>query len=173
LENLRKPIELSKVLFFPNEKATQETINSNKYYDWMINRGFEKKNINIFDYYHPNEFTGLNIDCIHISGGNTFQMLDRLRKCNADKLITDYIKSGVIYIGGSAGAHIVSKSIKHLIGIDDNPTGISDYNALGFFNGILFCHYTEERKKYYDRAVINSEIQMYKLTDDDSIILDE
>ncbi len=173
LENLRKPIEKSKVLFFPNENATQESINSEKYHSWMIDRGFKRKNIYVFDYYNPYEFSNLDIDCIHISGGNTFKTLDRIKNCQANELILNYILKGITYIGGSAGAHIVTKNIEHLLPIDKNTTGITDFKALGLFDGILFCHYTEKLKEYYDKAVRNNDIAVYKLTNDESIVIDD
>nr|WP_307993182.1 Type 1 glutamine amidotransferase-like domain-containing protein [uncultured Niameybacter sp.] len=126
IKNLKKPIEQCKVLFFPNEKATQEMIQSEKYYQWMQECGFEKENVYIFDYYNPKKFINLQIDCLHISGGSACQTLDRIRSCNADKIITNYINQGVTYIGGSAGTHIATKNIMHVLPFEQSISPLFD-----------------------------------------------
>ena len=141
INNIDKELLDNKVLFIPNEKATKEKINSNKYYDRLYRDGFTNRdNIYIFDETEVDRFRNLNIDLIYISGGNTFATLDKIKKCDFDKDIIDYIKNGVIYIGGSCGAHIASKNIKHLEKLDDNYLNIKDYDALGMFDGIIIPH---------------------------------
>lgn len=171
INNLLKPIESCSVLFFPNEKATFETIHSEKYILRLQGFGFSKENIIVFDYYNPNQFYDLKIDVIYISGGNTFLTLDRINKCGFTTKLIEYIKSGVIYIGGSAGAHIVTADISHLCGIDEVPLNIKNFSGLGLFDGILICHYTEERKSLY-LELKNQNRKVIKLTDDDSLVID-
>lgn len=173
LDNLDKDLSDYKVLFIPNEKATKEKINSNKYYDRLKDDGFNKKeNIYIFDESRPDEFKNLNIDLIYVSGGNTFATLDKLRKCNFDKEIVNYVKNGVIYIGGSCGAQIVTSDIKHVEAFDENYVNMKNYKGLGLFNGIIFCHYDESRKNNYEKA-LNGKFKVYKLSNDDSIVVND
>ena len=137
INNIDKELSDNKVLFIPNEKATKEKIKSDKYYDRLYRDGFTNRaNIYIFDETEADRFRNLNIDLIYVSGGNTFATLDKIRKCGFDKDIINYIKNGVIYIGGSCGAHIVTKNIKHLEKLDDNYLNIKDYDALGLFDGM-------------------------------------
>ena len=178
LNNIDKELSDNKVLFIPNEKATREKIKSDKYYDRLYNDGFTKRdNIYIFDETKVDIFRNLNIDLIYISGGNTFATLDKIRKCGFDKDIINYIKNGVIYIGGSCGAHIVTKNIKHLEKLDDNYLNIKDYNALGMFDGIIIPHYNEEdynselRKQVYNKLVSENKYKVYALTNDDSLVI--
>lgn len=171
LDNLDKKLSECKVLFIPNEKATKDKINSNKYYERLKTDGFENKNnIYIFDESRPNDFRNLDIDLIYVSGGNTFATLDKLRKCDFDKEIVDYVNKGVTYIGGSCGAQIVTSNIKHVEAFDENYVNMEDFKGLCLFDGILFCHYDESRKKNYDEA-LNGKYKVYKLTDDDSIVI--
>jgi len=146
INNLGIPIKDCKVLYIPNEKATLELIESELYHNRVQAFGFQKQNIIVFNYYESNQFINLQIDAIYISGGNTFRTLDRLKKCGFDKAIINYVNNGVTYIGGSSGAHIASKNIEHILDFDDNESGVSDFEGLGLFDGILFCHYTEEKK---------------------------
>lgn len=170
MDNLPYPIDKCKLLFIPNEKATAEAILGSLYYDRMQEFGFVKENVYVFDHNNPDKFRNLDIDVLYISGGNTFGTLDKIRKCGFDKDIINYVKSGVVYIGGSAGAHIVSKNIQHVEKYDANTVGITDFSGLGLFDGVLICHYTDARKKDYENLSANSEFKAYALTDEDSIV---
>ncbi|MBQ2964225.1 MAG: Type 1 glutamine amidotransferase-like domain-containing protein [Clostridia bacterium] len=172
LKNLPKPIEDCKLLFIPNEKADSQAINSDLYYNRMAEFGFSKANTYVFDHTKADKFRNLDIDLIYVSGGNTFGTLDKLRKCGFDKEIIEYVKNGVIYIGGSAGAHIATKNIEHVLKYDDNNTGLSDYNGLGLFDGVLICHYDYHRKNDLDTLIANSPYKVYYLTDSDSIVFE-
>ena len=170
IDNLEKPIDQCKLLFIPNEKATVEAVNSEKYYLRLQEFGFEKSNIRVFDCNDPQKFTNLDIDVIYISGGNTFATLNRIKNCGFDKEIIRYVKSGVIYIGGSAGAHIASKNIEHVSAFDAVPDGMTDFDGLGLFDGIFICHYTDDRKPLYDKLKTDGKYRVYILRDDDSVV---
>lgn len=168
IDNLDKPIDRCRLLFIPNEKATYEGIHSAKYYLRMQEFGFDEDNIRIFDYYNPKRFIGLDIDVIYTSGGNTFATLKRIKDCGFDREIIRYVKSGVIYIGGSAGAHIITQNIEHVAAFDSIPDGMNDFNGLGLLDGILICHYTMERKELYDKLISKNKYKVYTLSDDES-----
>ncbi len=171
IDNLNKPIDKCKLLFIPNEKATYEAIHSEKYYLRMQKFGFARDNIKIFDYYNAQQFINLDLDVIYISGGNTFATLKRIKDCGFDKEIIRYVKSGVIYIGGSAGAHIVTQNIEHITAFDSIPDGMNDFNGLGLFDGVFICHYTEERKALYDKLKADGKYKVYALKDDESLVV--
>ncbi len=173
LENLPYPIDKCGLLFIPNEKATAEAVSGDLYYSRMQEFGFAKENVYVFDHNNPDKFRNLDIDVLYISGGNTFGTLDKIRKCDFEKDIIKYVKSGVIYIGGSAGAHIASKNIKHVEKYDANTVGITDFSALALFDGVLICHYTDARKNDFEILSANSKYKAYALTDNDSIIFGE
>lgn len=170
MDNLPYPINECKLLFIPNEKATQEAISGSIYYDRMLEFGFVKENVYVFDHNNPDKFRNLDIDVLYISGGNTFGTLDKIRRCDFDKDIINYVKSGVVYIGGSAGAHIVSKNIQHVERYDANTVDITDFSGLGLFDGVLICHYTDARKEDYENLLAKSEYKSYALTEEDSIV---
>ena len=64
-----------------------------------------------------------NADCIYISGGNTFYLLQELRKTGADELIKQHILTGKLYIGESAGAMITAPNIEYVSLMDDPEKG--------------------------------------------------
>ncbi len=172
LKNLPKPIDECIVLFIPNEKATAEIIDAGIYHSRLSAYGFSKENIFVFNHESPDDFRGLSVDVIYISGGNTFGTLKKIRDCDFSQDIIDYVKSGATYIGGSAGAHIATKSISHVAEYDENNVGLTDLEGLGLFDGILVCHYSYHRKAHLDRLIAESEYNVDFLTDSDSLVIE-
>ncbi len=170
-ENLPKPAEQCKIMYIPNETASQKVIRSDKFVLRMMSYGFSRENIIIFDYYDANAYTDLDIDVLYVGGGNTFATLRRLRKHGFEQNIVKYIESGVTYIGGSAGAHIISKSIAHLTEFDKVPPDMTDFSGLGIFDGIFVCHYSEARRELYESLKADGKYNVYALTNEDSIVV--
>lgn len=83
------------------------------------------------------------------------------------------MKSGVTYIGGSAGTHIATKNLEHVLEFDGKDLEVTDLKGLGLFDGIIFCHYSDERKMYYEKALAKGNYNVYTLTDDESIVINE
>ncbi|MDR1210374.1 MAG: Type 1 glutamine amidotransferase-like domain-containing protein [Clostridiales bacterium] len=80
-----------------------------------------------------------NADYVFVAGGNTFFLLQELRRSGADKLIAEHINSGKPYIGSSAGSVVVSRNIEYLKYMDE-PAAAPDLN--GDFAGLSvvdFC----------------------------------
>lgn len=171
-DNLPKPIDKCRVLYFPNEKATEEKIKSNIFYNRLSMFGFHRNNIQVFNYFSPSEFDALSVDVVYISGGNTFGTLKRIKDSGADKVIFEHIKKGAVYIGGSAGAHIASSNIAHVEKYDANTFGLNDLSGLNLFDGILICHYSDERRKDYEELKRKGEHRVITLTDQESIVID-
>ena len=170
IEHLDKPISECKVLYFPNEKVTPEKIKSGKYESRVAAFGFQRKNIYVANYFEPTPFFHLEIDVIYISGGNTFGTMKMIRDSGFDKSIINYVQNGVIYIGGSAGAHIATADISHVAKYDQDTFGLNDFSGLGLYQGILNCHYTEARKADYEHFIKHGNHPI-ALSDSDSVII--
>jgi dipeptidase E len=86
-----------------------------------------------------------NADYIFVAGGNTFFLLQELKRSGADKLIIEHIKKGKIYVSTSAGSIIVSKDIEYAKYMD-NPAIAPDLNnnfsGLGIVDFYIVPHYT-------------------------------
>ena len=171
IDNLCKPISECKVLYFPNEKVTPEKIKSGKYETRVAAFGFQRKNIYVANYFDPTLFFNLDIDVIYVSGGNTFGTMKLMRDSGLDKAIIDYVHRGVIYIGGSAGAHIATADIAHVAKYDKDTFGLTDFSGLGLYNGILICHYTEDRRQDYEQLSQGDKYRVITLSDSESIII--
>ena len=168
LDNIAKPLDKNKVLFIPNEKFQVD--NLDKYYKRLEYDGFKKENIFIFNEYEVDKFEYLDIDLIYIGGGNTFYTLDKLKKTNFDKCIIEYLNKGVIYIGGSCGAHIVSSNIEHVLNFDLNSVNLEDFTGLNLFNGIIIPHFDNSREIVYQDLIKENRYKVYTLTDNATII---
>ncbi|MFE0751651.1 Type 1 glutamine amidotransferase-like domain-containing protein [Gordonia sp. NPDC058843] len=59
------------------------------------------------------------VDAVFVAGGNTFHLLGALRLAGADRAIVDAVRSGLPYIGVSAGAAVVGPDIAPLALLDD------------------------------------------------------
>jgi dipeptidase E len=83
-------------------------------------------------------------DYIYVSGGNTFFLLQELRKKKADQLIIREIEKGKTYIGESAGTMIMAPDIKYAKEMDNHLSltpGFCDFTALGLINFYPVVHY--------------------------------
>ena len=173
LDNIPKPLNEIKVLFMPDDCASKKEILSDKFYDRLVSYGFKRENITVLNYYDVDSFKNLEVDMLYLSGGNTFSVLHRIRKHGFQSAMVNYIKNGVIYVGGSAGAHIVSQNIEHILKYDRNTIGITDFSGLNLFDGILICHFTKEREEHFKELSNEGKYKVFALTNDDSLLIEK
>lgn len=173
MKELPKAAEDCTVLFFPSEKASNKDVKSAKFKKWLETYGFTRANVTVFNKNTPEKYEGLTVDAVYVGGGNTFAMLKTMRETGFDKEIIRLVKDGALYIGGSAGAHIASKNVEHVQVFDENAVGLTDFNGLALFDGILFCHFCEERKPYFEKAKAENGYNVFTLNDDEYIIVNE
>ena len=71
-------------------------------------------------------------DYIFISGGNTFYLMQELKKKGADKLLIEQINNGKLYIGTSAGSVIASPNIEFVSDMDEPKKApeLTEYSGL-------------------------------------------
>jgi len=86
-----------------------------------------------------------NSDCIYVSGGNTFFLLQELRRTGADEIIAEQINSGKLYIGESAGSIILAPNIEYAKKMDDcgATPNLDSFNSLGIVDFYPLPHHTE------------------------------
>ncbi len=169
---LGMPMEQCRVLFIPNEKGTAAAIASGKYHARLAEFGFRREHIAVFDHTRAAEFEQLPIDAVYVSGGNTFWMLQMLRGCGFDRALARYVREGAVYIGGSAGAHLVTADVAHVRAFDEPPEGMRDFRGLGLTDCRLVCHATPERRALRDRLAAESGCPVYALGDDDYLLIE-
>jgi dipeptidase E len=114
---------------------------------------------------------------IFVSGGNTFFLLQELRRTGADKLIAEEIRSGKLYIGASAGSMILSPDIEYVKAMD-NSAAAPDLNSFAALNIVDFYpvpHHTNfPFKKAVERIITkyDTELKLYPITNKQAILVD-
>ena len=108
--------------------------------------GYELEIIDISKYdedYLKNKLS--KTECICISGGNTFYLLQELKKKNLIGLLYERIKEGLFYIGESAGAIIMSENIEYSQMMDDKSIAseLDDYTGVNVFEHYVLPHIGE------------------------------
>ena len=108
--------------------------------------GYELEIIDISKYdedYLKNKLS--KTECICISGGNTFYLLQELKKKNLIGLLYERIKEGLFYIGESAGAIIMSENIEYNQIMDDKSIAseLDDYMGVNVFEHYVLPHIGE------------------------------
>lgn len=87
----------------------------------------------------------LKTECICISGGNTFYLLQEIKRKNLVEVLFKRIKEGLFYIGESAGAIIMSENIEYSQMMDDKSIAseLDDYMGVNVFDHYVVPHLGE------------------------------
>ena len=99
-------------------------------------------------------------ECLYISGGNTFYLLQELKKKELCELIRQRVSNGMLYMGESAGAIISAPDIEYNHIMDDKTVAkeLKDYSGLA-----LVDFYTLPHNKEYPFVESTEEIlKVYK-----------
>src|SRR3989344_8897218 len=91
--------------------------------------GIQEKNLFWLNVNNPLIAGDINsYDAMYVCGGNTFYLLSEVRRTGFDKKIIDFINSGKVYIGESAGSIIVGPHILMAAPFDPNEINLKDIN---------------------------------------------
>lgn len=86
-------------------------------------------------------------DYIYVSGGNTFFLLQELKRHGVDSVIAEYVKAGKPYIGESAGAIITAPSTEYMKTVNFDPVEkapeLNNFSSLGLVEFYTVPHYGE------------------------------
>ena len=117
-------------------------------------------------------------DYIYITGGNTFYLLQELKKTGADKIIIAQINAGKLYIGESAGSMVVSPNIEYAKGMDDYKKApvLDNFYALGMVEFYPLPHHTNfPFKKAVEKIIAKyeSDIKLYPISNSQAIFVND
>ena len=112
-------------------------------------------------------------DIIYSCGGNTFHILNQVRKTGFDKWIKHFVRSNKLYVGVSAGSYIVCPTIeaaawKHA---DRNIVGLKDLTALNIVPFVVTAHYSTKFKNIIDEAEANIKYRVKRLTNKQALVV--
>lgn len=81
-------------------------------------------------------------DMIFVGGGNTFFLLQELKRSGADKIIAQEVAKGKFYIGESAGAIAACPDIGYsaVMDVPEKAPGLTDYTGMGLVDFYVVPH---------------------------------
>ena len=118
----------------------------------------------------------LGSNILVITGGNTFRLLENLRKSGLDNAIKKFVnKDSFVIAGFSAGALVLTPKIDicNLLNFDKNEVGLANLTGLNVVDFEVFPHFLEEKHKgllnNYRKTATN---KVREITDDGYIAID-
>ena len=117
-------------------------------------------------------------DMIFVGGGNTFFLLQELKRSGADKIISQEVKKGKFYIGESAGAIAACPDIGYSAEMDvpEKAPELTDYTGLGLVDFYIVPHIgNDEMGEAAEKAVeeYNFRLDLKAITDEQLIQVSE
>lgn len=118
----------------------------------------------------------LESNILLITGGNTFKLLDNLRKSGLDTAIQAFTnKNEFVVAGFSAGALVLTPTVEvcNLPNSDINEVGLNDLTGLNIVSFEVFPHYSEyEHKDSLRDYKAQAKNDVREITDEGYIVLD-
>jgi len=117
-------------------------------------------------------------DYVFVSGGNTFFLLQELRRKGVDNMIIEHINNGKLYIGSSAGSAILAKDIgyiKYMDSLDAAPDLNGNFSALSVVDFCIVPHLTNfPFKKIAEKTVkeFSGTLNIRAISNNQVIIVD-
>ena len=148
------------VTFIPTASSVEKVV----FYVKSARKAFEKLGMNvdeldittasdaeIYDKISKNDF-------IYVSGGNTFFLLQEMRRRGVDRIIAEQVSGGKMYIGESAGAMIASPDVEYAAAMDNTKKAplLEGYNALGLVDFYTVPHYNSAPFKKAAQKIIDN-----------------
>lgn len=114
-------------------------------------------------------------DVIYVNGGNTFYLLDRIRKSGFGEIITRLLDDGKIYIGVSAGSIITGPNIesagwKWLGIVDKNIVGLKNLQGLNLVSFEISPHFVENDRKTLEENSKNVNYPIIAINDEQAVL---
>jgi dipeptidase E len=114
-----------------------------------------------------------NFDAIYIDGGNTFRLMDQVRKSHFYELVRKFIHKGGVINGDSAGAIILGSHLEtaHFGDEgDDNDTELISYQGLNLLGDIaIHCHYQDTETNQISSFVNEYGLSVIALYEDSGV----
>ena len=147
------------------EDYKQDLIKNNIYFEEIdikdktpeeIYRFFEDKNV------------------IQVEGGNPFYLLKYAREVGFDKILTNLLNKGLVYVGCSSGSHLMSPSI--ILGSlkkGRNWYGVTDFTAYAYVPYLVRPHYVKAMDNNLKQIIEQTGYRIRLLTDEQAILLED
>lgn len=116
-------------------------------------------------------------DIIYFTGGNSFFLMDQLRKTGTDELIKKHINNGKLYVGESAGAIICAAELLYIKPMDKVPEDFSqkDYSGLDLIDFYVVPHYLCPPFKKCSQQILDEypDLKLYTINNSQAIFVED
>ena len=114
------------------------------------------------------------LDALYVCGGETFVLLDHLRRRGLAEVLAERIRGGLPYIGLSAGAVIAGASVEPVAAMDDpaSAPGLTDYRGLGLIGTSIIPH-ADGRIELFPPELIADTVREYSPRFDLTLLHDD
>ncbi len=170
---LPKKIEDIKILVISYVQNDDEQYYIDKSKKELIDLGFEKiQNLNLNEDFDI-EVLG-DFEVIYICGGNTYLILDKLKKTDLFDFIKKQVEKGSVFVGVSAGSIIAGDNIE-IAGWgsegDKNEINLQDLAGFSFTDVAIFPHFREELKIEVEEFKNKVNYRVIGLTDNQAFLV--
>jgi len=173
LEVVGKPAHDIRIIFIPTAAITEEQ----KYYvkkckDELLDVGIKSQNIKVLNLDHSVLYSEVaDSDVIYVCGGNTFHLLDRVRKTGFDRVIKQFLEEDKVYIGVSAGSILMGPNIEITKLGDKDICGVTDFTGLGYTNTAITPHCNKKEHKKVEKFKKKADYPILPLTDNQALLI--
>lgn len=173
----KKPSEIKVLAMICPKNKTRVIRNPRGVRKQLKKIGILPKNIsfvNIMKNISAKSFEKLDFDVFLSWGGNTFLILDRVRKTGFDNFIKKIVGDGRLYVGSSAGSIIVHRTIE-IAGwgseCDKNYINLKNLRGLNIVNVAVFPHYHNKLKKEVVEFKKKVKYEVWELRDGEALLI--
>ncbi|MCL5410500.1 MAG: Type 1 glutamine amidotransferase-like domain-containing protein [Patescibacteria group bacterium] len=179
LNNFLHEKKVKKIAYIIDAKGPRLSVEPDYIFEDKVSfeeSGFEVKSIEL-GALNPEEVEEKFKDCdaVFVKGGNTFWLLNAIKKSGFDKIAHKLVDKGIIYIGESAGSYVACPTIEmaNWKNSDKNIIGLKDFTALGLVPFLVTAHYRKEYEHVIQPEIAKCKYEVKILTDHDLILFEE
>lgn len=139
--------------------------------------GYRVVDIDVTNMEEADILSGLGaVDALFVAGGNTFYLMQQIRRRRLVDPLKQYIQNGGVYIGASAGAVICGPSLEPVASLDDPAAApdLATFDGLGVVNFVTLPHFGKPKyiPRYEEIEVrFGAQFELVKLRDDQAIFV--
>lgn len=172
LSLFNKPADQVKIIIFTFKWNDEQRYYVNLSLDELIKIGVIKENITIFDLSALTFDLDLSeFDVVYMAGGNTFHIMDKIRKLGLVEKVKGFVSAGGIYFGVSAGSVMAGPNINIASPWDENDIGLADFVGFNFIDFAICPHYENKDNEIIKQRQKDLKIKVRPLTDDQAFLV--
>ena len=166
-----KPIDSLKVIMISEQKNEQDKIFLDQAIENLKDLKIKQENISVFKLDDKFEYNLQDFDLLYMCGGNTYHYLDRIRQLDLVDKIKNFVESGKIYFGVSAGSILATPQIDNASPWDENDVKMKDLTGFNFVDFLIAVHINHKDMEIVRKLQQELKMPFRALTDDQAFLV--